>query len=67
MVNLELAMITPPVGMNLFVIKGITDAPLRRVVRGASPYVVLMLVGLGLLFVFPGIATWLPHSAGFGQ
>ena len=34
MINLELAMITPPVGMNLFVIKGITDAPLTDVVRG---------------------------------
>ncbi len=67
MVNLELAMITPPVGMNLFVIKGITDAPLARVVRGASPYVALMLLGLGLLFIFPGIATWLPYSAGFGR
>lgn len=67
MVNLELAMITPPVGMNLFVIKGITNAPLARVVRGASPYVALMILGLGLLFIFPAIATWLPYSAGFGQ
>ena len=42
MVNLELAMITPPVGMNLFVIKGITDQPLSEVVKGAAPFVVLM-------------------------
>lgn len=67
MVNLELAMITPPVGMNLFVIKGITDAPLSEVVRGAFPYVLLMLFGLALLLVFPGLATWLPYSAGFGR
>ncbi|MFV0384406.1 TRAP transporter large permease subunit [Paracoccus sp. (in: a-proteobacteria)] len=43
MINLELAMITLPAGMNLFVIKGITDAPLGEVVRGALPYVMLML------------------------
>lgn len=67
MVNLELAMITPPVGMNLFVIKGITDAPLADVVRGAAPYVVLMLIGLVVLVVLPGLATWLPYSAGFGR
>ena len=48
MVNLELAMITPPVGMNLFVIKGITDQPLSEVVKGAAPFVVLMLAGLAL-------------------
>ena len=35
MINLELALITPPVGMNLFVIKGITDAPLAEVIRGS--------------------------------
>ena len=67
MVNLELAMITPPVGMNLFVIKGITDQPLSEVVKGAAPFVVLMLAGLALLIAVPSLATWLPYSAGFGR
>lgn len=67
MINLELAMITPPVGMNLFVIKGITDSPLGEVVRGAFPYVMLMLLGLIILMMVPGLATWLPYSAGYGQ
>jgi len=67
MINLELAMITPPVGMNLFVIKGITDAPLSDVVRGAAPYVLLMIAGLAMLIAVPGLATWLPYSAGFGR
>jgi C4-dicarboxylate transporter DctM subunit len=67
MVNLELAMITPPVGMNLFVIKGITDAPLTEVVKGAAPFVALMIFGLAVLILFPPIATWLPYSAGFGR
>ena len=67
MINLELAMITPPVGMNLFVIKGLTDAPLSTVVRGASPFVLLMLGGLGVLIAVPELATWLPTFAGFGR
>jgi C4-dicarboxylate transporter, DctM subunit len=66
MVNLELAMITPPVGMNLFVIKGITNAPLSEVVRGSFPYVLLLLFALAILGTFPQLALWLPHKAGFG-
>ncbi len=67
MVNLELAMITPPVGMNLFVIKGITQAPLSEVISGSIPYVLLMLAGLALLILIPDIATFLPYGAGYGQ
>lgn len=67
MINLELALITPPVGMNLFVIKGIDNAPLGEVIRGSAPYVVLMLLGLGIVMAFPGLATWLPAAAGFGR
>jgi len=67
MINLELAMITPPVGMNLFVIKGITEAPLADVIRGSAPYVALMLLGLAVMIAFPELATWLPYSAGFGR
>jgi C4-dicarboxylate transporter DctM subunit len=65
MINLELALITPPVGMNLFVIKGIAKAPLADVIRGALPYAVLMLVGLVIVFLVPPLATWLPTVAGF--
>ncbi|SLN32433.1 TRAP transporter large permease [Oceanibacterium hippocampi] len=67
MINLELALITPPVGMNLFVIKGIAKAPLGQVIQGSLPYAVLMLAGLGIVLVFPQIATWLPDLAGFGR
>lgn len=66
MINLELALITPPVGMNLFVIKGIAKAPLYEVIRGALPYAALMLLGLILVFAFPPLSTWLPEAAGFG-
>ena len=67
MINLELAMITPPVGMNLFVIKGISNAPLATIVRGAAPFVVIMIAGLALLIEVPELATWLPTAAGFGR
>ncbi len=67
MINLELALITPPVGMNLFVIKGIADAPLAQVIRGSMPYAVLMLIGLMIVFLFPQIVLFLPGLTGFGR
>jgi len=67
MINLELALITPPVGMNLFVIKGIANAPLIEVIRGAIPYVILLIFGLALVMIVPGLALWLPELAGFGR
>ncbi len=66
MINLELALITPPVGMNLFVIKGVTGAPLTDIMRGAAPYVALLLAGLAIIWAFPELSLWLPRTAGFG-
>jgi C4-dicarboxylate transporter DctM subunit len=66
MINLELALITPPVGMNLFVIKGISDAPIAEVLRGALPYTLLMLIGLFLVLIWPELALWLPRSMNYG-
>jgi C4-dicarboxylate transporter DctM subunit len=67
MINLELALITPPVGMNLFVLKGIANARLSEIVRGAAPYVALMIGGLFLIWLFPQLSLWLPQNAGFGR
>jgi len=67
MINLELALITPPVGMNLFVIKGISKAPMGEIIAGVIPYVGLMMSGLVLVLVFPQLALWLPAIAGFGR
>lgn len=52
--------------MNLFVIRGIIDAPLSEAVRGAAPYIALMLGGMVLMIAVPQLATWLPYAAGFG-
>ena len=67
MINLELALITPPVGMNLYVIKGITGAPLTQIMRGAAPYVAILIVGLFIVWSFPQLALWLPQQSGFGR
>ncbi len=61
-INLELAQITPPVGMNLFTIKAITGSPMAPIVRGSLPYVVLMIAVMALVMVFPQIALWLPAT-----
>ena len=60
-INMEIGLITPPVGLNLYVIDGIApDVGLPEILRGALPYVGLMVVGIVLLCLFPQIATWLP-------
>jgi len=60
-INMEIGLITPPVGLNLFVINGIApDVRLPVILRGALPFVLLMVFGIVLLCFFPGIVTWLP-------
>jgi len=61
-INLELALITPPVGMNLFTIKAITQAPIGEIIRGILPYVLLLVLGLALVMIFPGLALFLPRN-----
>jgi C4-dicarboxylate transporter DctM subunit len=62
-VNMELGLITPPVGLNLYVINGIVpDVPLTTVLRGAVPFMACMVVAMILLCLFPEIATWLPDA-----
>jgi tripartite ATP-independent transporter DctM subunit len=60
-INMEIGLITPPVGLNLYVINGIApDVGLPKILAGALPFVLLMVVGILLLCIFPQIATWLP-------
>ncbi len=61
-INLEIGLITPPVGLNLYVINGIApDIRLTTILWGALPFVLLMVLAIVILCVFPGIATWLPN------
>jgi tripartite ATP-independent transporter DctM subunit len=60
---LEIGFITPPVGLNLFVIQGLTPgATARDLLLGTTPYVLLMIVLVALLFAFPDLALWLPKQ-----
>lgn len=63
---IEIGMLTPPVGMNLFVLVGITrqEATLADAARGALPYWLLLLAGLVLITLMPGLATFLPGTIG---
>jgi C4-dicarboxylate transporter, DctM subunit len=61
-INLELALITPPVGMNLFTIKAVTKAPIGEIIRGSLPYVLLIFLCLGIVMAWPQLALWLPGT-----
>jgi tripartite ATP-independent transporter DctM subunit len=59
---IETAMITPPVGINLFVVQGVRGkGHLHDVMIGATPFVITLMVMIVLLIVFPDIAMWLPN------
>jgi TRAP-type C4-dicarboxylate transport system permease large subunit len=60
---MEMGLIHPPVGLNIFVIKNVApDIPLSEVVWGVVPFVLLMMVAVVLLCWVPGIANWLPNA-----
>jgi C4-dicarboxylate transporter DctM subunit len=62
-INMEIGLITPPVGLNLYVINGIApDIPLPTILKGAFPFMLCMVVAIVILCIFPGIATWLPTA-----
>jgi len=59
-VNLEIGMITPPVGLNLFVVSGVGKERIENVVRGIIPFILLLLFILIILIIFPSLSTWFP-------
>lgn len=60
-VNMEMALVTPPVGMNLYVINGLdADIHMSEVIRGVAPFIVLMGAFLLFTMLFPPMSTWLP-------
>ena len=59
----ELGLITPPIGMNVFVIKGIArEVPLYTIFRGVTPFIVAQIILIAVLIAFPEIALWLPST-----
>jgi tripartite ATP-independent transporter DctM subunit len=62
-VVMEMGLIHPPVGLNIFVIKNVApDVPLKDIIWGTLPFVVLMAIAVVVLCIFPGIAMWFPDT-----
>ncbi len=62
-INMEIGLITPPVGLNLYVINGIApDIRLQTILRGSLPFVGCMVLAIVILCLVPEIATWLPEA-----
>ncbi|MCL6449501.1 MAG: TRAP transporter large permease [Armatimonadetes bacterium] len=56
----EIGMITPPVGLNIFVLRAISDIPMGKIIVGVLPFVGVLLVGLTIMSIFPQIVLYLP-------
>lgn len=62
-VNLEIGLVTPPVGLNLYIVKGIApDVPLSQVLWGVLPFVIIEVIVIALVAAFPQLALWLPNQ-----
>jgi C4-dicarboxylate transporter DctM subunit len=61
-VNMEVGMITPPVGLNLFVTSGITGMSVMQVVRAALPWLAILFLFLIIVTYVPFVSTWLPNT-----
>jgi C4-dicarboxylate transporter, DctM subunit len=62
-VNLEIGLVTPPVGLNLYVVKNIApDVPMSQVLLGVTPFVIIDLLVIVLLCIWPELAIWLPNK-----
>ena len=61
-VNMELAMITPPVGLNLFVVSAMAREKLEEVVKGVWPFILILIFALVLFVLWPGISTYIPRE-----
>lgn len=60
MILIETALLTPPVGLNIFTVKGIVDEPLSLIIRSVLPFVLILILTGVLIFIFPELALWLP-------
>jgi len=61
-VNLEIGLVTPPVGLNLYIVKGIApDVPLSEVLWGVLPFVIIEVIVIIAVSAFPQLALWLPN------
>ena len=59
--NMEVGLVHPPVGLNLYVLSTISDAPIGEVIRGILPFLTILLLVLGLITYWPALTLWLPN------
>jgi C4-dicarboxylate transporter DctM subunit len=62
----EVGLLTPPVGVNLFVASKLANVSVERLAIGVLPLIAVMTVVLLIIMFFPSIATWLPYRLGYG-
>ncbi len=60
-INMELALLTPPIGLNLYVLSSISGEPVDVVVKGVWPFIIIMLILLGVVTYIPAISMFLPN------
>ena len=58
----EVGLITPPVGVTVFIVSGMSDVPMYDVFRGIAPFVISLLVFVAILILFPQLALFLPNT-----
>jgi len=64
--NMEIGLVHPPVGLNLFVLSSIASAPMGAVIRGILPFLLILLIVLAVISFLPALTLWLPDAA-FGR
>jgi C4-dicarboxylate transporter DctM subunit len=64
--NMEIGLLHPPVGLNLFVLSSIAVAPMGTVIRGILPFLLILLIVLAIITYLPVLTLWLPGAV-FGQ
>jgi len=61
-INVEMALVTPPVGMNLYVIQAVSGVKLEKIILGVLPFILIQVLALALITFFQPLATWLPST-----
>ena len=64
--NLRIGLVTPPVGLCLYVVSGIARVPVGDIIREIAPYLLALLVILGFVTFVPALSIWLPRTLGYG-
>jgi TRAP-type C4-dicarboxylate transport system permease large subunit len=60
--NLEMAVVTPPVGLNLYTLRGVCSfLSIEEIIKSSIPFVVIQFIGLIIFALFPAISLWLPN------